>query len=378
MMFEQVPHISLYSVDPGLGHPQVRGQHKRIFRIMICDHLKVRDYKTMLKLFNVIITEAPDYEADNVFVAFPINAILNWPMGTDAGIAAFLNPKVNAEFKKIFDVWSNFLTSPDSRYVLTTEDNGWFGPAASEAMPDFAATYVCDPKASYHGFKSWDDFFTRTFRPGVRPVESPDDDTVVNCACESRIYCIASDVKTVDQFWLKGECYSLKHMLNNDPFTPLFAGGTVFQAFLAATKYHRWHSPINGVVVKIVMVPGTYYAASPAMGFRNPAGPDPSAQNSSQSFLTAVATRALIFLRSNNPGIGLMCFMAVGMAEVSTCEVMVKEGQRIKKGEQLGMFHFGGSTHCLIFRPETKITFNANYPVDADVPINVSLATVSR
>ncbi|KAK0201287.1 hypothetical protein DFS33DRAFT_1358746 [Desarmillaria ectypa] len=41
-----------------------------------------------------------------------------------------------------------------------------------------------------------------------------------------------------------------------------------------------------------------------------------------------------------------MCFIAVGMAEVSTCEVTVQEGQVLKKGDQMGIFHFGGSTHA--------------------------------
>ena len=26
--------------------------------------------------------------------------------------------------------------------------------------------------------------------------------------------------------------------------------------------------------------------------------------------------------------------------------------------DRLGMFHFGGSTHVLLFRPETKVEFN--------------------
>ncbi|SOD03443.1 phosphatidylserine decarboxylase, partial [bacterium JGI 053] len=29
----------------------------------------------------------------------------------------------------------------------------------------------------------------------------------------------------------------------------------------------------------------------------------------------------------------------------------LKEGQRVKKGDQIGYFQFGGSTHCLVFRP---------------------------
>ncbi|KAK0231733.1 phosphatidylserine decarboxylase-like protein [Armillaria nabsnona] len=356
-MFEQVPTKPPYNNDP-TGKPQVR------------------DYMTMLALFNKVITEAPgfeesDYEAG--LVGFPINAILDWPMGTAAGFTTFVDPKVNAQFKKMFDVWASFLTSSESRYVLTTDTTGWFGPGASAAMPGFAEKYVCDPSAEYYGFKSWDDFFTRLFRPGVRPVMFPDNDGIVNSACESTVYCIAYDIKELDTFWLKGEPYSLNHMLNNDDLAPQFVGGTVYQAFLSATKYHRWHSPVNGKVVKTAIIPGTYYAESPVMGFPNP---DPSAPNLSQGFITTLATRALVFIEADNPKIGLMCFIAVGMAEVSTCQITVNKGDRIAKGTEMGMFHFGGSTHCLLFRPETKITFSPDYPVNSDVLLNEAIATV--
>jgi phosphatidylserine decarboxylase len=30
----------------------------------------------------------------------------------------------------------------------------------------------------------------------------------------------------------------------------------------------------------------------------------------------------------------------------------------VTKGDQLGMFHFGGSSHCLIFRPEVQLEFD--------------------
>ena len=62
-------------------------------------------------------------------------------------------------------------------------------------------------------------------------------------------------------------------------------------------------------------------------------------------------TRALIFIEAEDAAIGLLCFVAVGMVEVSSCVVSVKEGQHVKKGDELGFFQFGGSTHCLVFRP---------------------------
>ncbi len=72
-----------------------------------------------------------------------------------------------------------------------------------------------------------------------------------------------------------------------------------------------------------------------------------------------------------------MCFIAVGMAEVSTCEITVQEGQVLKKGDEMGMFHFGGSTHCLVFRPGTSVTFNPDYPIDEDVPLHAPIATIA-
>ena len=329
----------------------------------------------MLLLFNDILTEAPDYE-QNDLVGFPINAILDWPMGTQAGFRVFVDDRVNQQFKMMFDVWSTFLTSSQSTYVLTTADNGWFGRYASEAMPDFNTTFKCDPQAPYYGFTSWDNFFTREFRDGVRPIDFAENDAIINSACESTVYNIARDVKIRDCFWLKEQPYSLIDMFNHDPLTEKFVGGSIYQAFLSATSYHRWHSPVNGRVVRFVNIPGSYYAESPYMGFNQPGGPDPAAPNDSQAFITSIAARALIFIQADNPKIGLMAFLAVGMAEVSTCEVTVCPGQVVKKGEQLGMFHFGGSTHCLIFRPETPVVFSDDYPNGTQVLLGAAFATV--
>lgn len=93
-------------------------------------------------------------------------------------------------------------------------------------------------------------------------------------------------------------------------------------------------------------------------GFENPNGPDPAAPNDSQAYITETASRAVIFIKADNPKIGLMCFVAVGMAEVLGNEITVKVGQHINKGDQLGIFHFSGSTHVLSFRPGVNVKFN--------------------
>ena len=274
-------------------------------------------------------------------------------MGTPAGTMAFLNEKVNRQLKIILNQWARFLNSADSCYVLNKDPRkGWFGQDAQEAMPDFAKDFVCDPTLPCHGFTSWDNFFTRRFREGRRPVASPQDERVIANACESAPYKIATDVKLLDRFWIKAQPYSLQHMMAMDPLVEQFVGGTIYQAFLSALSYHRWHSPVSGKILKTRLIDGSDYAEALSEGF-DPAGP-----NESQGYITQVASRALIFIEADNRDIGLMCVMCVGMAEVSSNDITVREGQHVKKGDQLGMFHFGGSTHCLIFRPQVKLQFD--------------------
>ena len=356
-MFEQVPHKPPYNKDP-TGKPQVR------------------DYRVMLQLVNAIMTRAPEFNETGL-VGFPINAIFDWSMATPGGFAGFLNADVNRALKNVLNEWGRYLASPDSVYVLNADPRtGWLGSDAMKAMPHFVEQFQCNPELPHYGFTSWDDFFTRQFRDGQRPIAAPQDDDVIVNACESAPYKIARQVKQRDNFWIKAQRYSLSHMLDNDSFMPVFDGGTVYQAFLSAKSYHRWHSPVSGRVVKARVVDGTYYSETMYEGF------DPTGPNDSQGYITEVATRALIFIQADNPAIGLMCFMAVGMAEVSTCQIAVYEGQQIQKGQQLGMFHFGGSTHCLIFRPEVQLDFDMHGQTPGlnsnNIPINSRIATVRK
>lgn len=356
-MFNQVPRKHFYDKDP-TGKPQVR------------------NYTQMLKLMNTLMTRAPEFNKTGL-VGFPINAILDWPMGTPAGTSAFLNKKVNRQLKKILTQWAVFLDSPNSRYVLSDDPkHGWFGHDAKEAMPTFAKDFVCYPKKKYYGFTSWDDFFTRVFREGRRPVASPKDDSVISNACESAPYRLAENVKLRDKFWIKAQPYSLAHMLDDEQLAKVFEGGTVYQAFLSALSYHRWHSPVSGTIVKTKIIDGSYYAEARSMGF------DPSGPNNSQGYITQVAARALILIQADNPDIGLMGIMFVGMAEVSSNEITVYEGQHVEKGDQLGMFHFGGSTHTLIFRPGVKLKFDLHGQEaglnSSNIPVRSRIATVMK
>lgn len=355
-MFAEIPRKRRYDRTPN-GEPQIR------------------NYRVMLELISAVMTTAPTFDK-SALVGCPINAILDWSMGTEGGCAFFLSEKINRQLKKILNEWGRFLASRDSVYVLTSDPHrGWLGRDAMAAMPDFDKEFVCDPAQPHHGFTSWDDFFTRRFRAGRRPVAGPDDDAVIVNACEAAPYRIALDVKARDSFWIKGQPYSLQHMLASDELADQFVGGTIYQAYLSPLSYHRWHSPVSGTIIKAYVRDGTYYAEALEEGF------DPSGPNESQAYITQIATRAIIFIQADHPDIGLMVFMGVGMVEVSSCDIRVYVGQQVKKGDELGMFHFGGSTHCLIFRPASRLAFDLHGQTpglhSTNIPVNSRIATVS-
>jgi len=129
----------------------------------------------LLRLINEVLSMAPEFGSQTV--TLPLGAILDWAMGTPAGHAAFRDPRVNGALKTILQEWCEFLSSPQSLYVLNDSPTGWMSQEARRAVD--IEQYEHDPAEVHWEFTSWNDFFTRRFRDGQRPVAAPDDDKVI-------------------------------------------------------------------------------------------------------------------------------------------------------------------------------------------------------
>lgn len=60
----------------------------------------------------------------------------------------------------------------------------------------------------------------------------------------------------------------------------------------------------------------------------------------------------MAFIQPDDPTLGLVALVMIGMAEVSSVDF--DDLEHFDKGQEIGRFHFGGSTHCLIFGPDVK------------------------
>lgn len=301
-----------------------------------------------------------------------------WLMNTRTGSKIFLREDINAHFAVILSAWARHLSSTASLSVINDKDRGWLSKDALKGLLHevngaynapfqascFEEVFICQTSLPSYGFMSWDDFFTRRFRPNVRPIAFPADDSIVVTPCESRTVSLATDVAATCQFTLKGTSYSLLDMLDNDPYAQQFVGGTIYQGWLSIFNYHRWHAPASGRVIKILQIRGTYFAADPSQGFEklDPStgrpSPDRQAPDRSPKFISSISTRTVILIKADNEELGMVGFVAIGVSEVSSCVATVAVGQHLCKGQEMGSFHYGGSSYCLLFEPGVKLQFS--------------------
>ncbi|KAL2819010.1 putative phosphatidylserine decarboxylase [Aspergillus cavernicola] len=334
-------------------------------------YLAIDNIPILMRLLDYILTRSPQWEDIDFFDhlgGLPLNLVLMVLMETHSGLQLFKQANVNQHLKRILGRWALFLESPKSVYALNPRD-GWLSYSAIAKLEDvansptrarrkFTDIYDCpDPKnPETLGFASWDAFFSRKLKPGVRPTPAPELLLGLECqgsailnACESRPWQMARHSLRCGEIILKGELYSVYSMLGYDPLSEHFVKGTVYQAYLSALSYHRWHSPVSGVIRKILHIDGSYFSQLPMS--------DILSMEKSQSYLATVATRAVVFIDATDLRVGLICFVGVGMGEVSSCKVSVKEGDYVEAGDEIGSFHYGGSTHCLLFREGLNVQF---------------------
>jgi len=96
-------------------------------------------------------------------------------------------------------------------------------------------------------FNNFNEFFYRELKPGMRPIDSPDDPSVFVSPADCR--CVVFDTITdATRVWVKGRNFTVGALLDDPALSAKFEGGSLAIFRLAPQDYHRMHVPCDGVV----------------------------------------------------------------------------------------------------------------------------------
>lgn len=111
-------------------------------------------------------------------------------------------------------------------------------------------------------YASFNEFFTRSLRPGSRPIDA-DAGSIV-----SPVDGVISQIGQLEDARLvqaKGHDYSLAELLGleaGSPWPQRFAGGSFATLYLAPFDYHRVHMPLEGTLRAAWYVPGSLFSVN--------------------------------------------------------------------------------------------------------------------
>ena len=115
-------------------------------------------------------------------------------------------------------------------------------------------------KSTPFAYASFNEFFTRSLKAGVRPVSS--NPSAICCPADGTVQQIGHiiDGRLIQA---KKMSYRLVDLLNIDAARE-FDGGAFLTIYLAPHNYHRVHAPVTGLVRRVHYIPGKRYAVNKA------------------------------------------------------------------------------------------------------------------
>ena len=142
---------------------------------------------------------------------------------------------------------------------------------------------------------------------------------------------------------------SVAQLLGNSEYKDVFAGGVLTHTFLNVDDYHRFHFPVSGTVKEVNIIPAQDAAGGITVW-------DASTGHyilySSEPGWQAIETRGCVIIETKE--YGYVAVLPVGMSQISSVvfDETVKVGAKVKKGDMLGWFLFGGSDVVMLFEKQ--------------------------
>ena len=242
---------------------------------------------------------------------------------------------------------------------------GWF---IKRYQVDMSLAEQQDIKA----FTSFNDFFVRRLKAGVRPLAieptalvSPADGVVSQFGCLEGNKLIQA----------KGKYFTLESLLANQPEVSAFIDGEFATIYLSPKDYHRVHMPFNGKLIKTIYIPGKLFSVNPV-----------TTKHVDNLF---ARNERLVCLFETEFGIAAVILVgAMLVASISTVwagtiapnksktvDITIpQQSIMLKKGDELGYFSLGSTV--IVLMPAKTFRWDAGVGINKFVEVNTKIATL--
>lgn len=277
--------------------------------------------------------------------------------------ASFWYGKTIEDMYDFFDKWLNFKPTPaDSRRYMDdfhTFTDSTVGRATvlkepfrnwlyefmlargqfmdTKASADTVPFWTSDPEVNIEdyvipadGFQSFNDFFTRKLKQGLRPIAEPNDNAILTSPADSTVIKVTDSLSAESKIEVKGDSLHVEELLGGDELAQAFIGGKWILCMLRTTDYHRFHSPVAGRIISQDQLAGLYYGMT-------------------GDWVDYFFEHRRGYFILDTQDFGLVGMVSVGMFTISSIEFIRQVGDVVKKGDELGHFAYGGSAIILLF-----------------------------
>ena len=218
----------------------------------------------------------------------------------------------------------------------------WYGwrmsqPASKTRIRPFIRKYKLDEEefdSDPEGFRSFNEFFSRKLKPDARPIEQ--ENAVAVFPADGR-HLGVQDLSANLGFYVKGQKFDLPKLFQSEELAGRFRKGSLIISRLCPVDYHRFHAPVSGKISEARLINGSLFSVNPI----------------------ALRKRLSVFWENkrylcmiDSDYHGKVAQFIVGATCVGSATFTFSQNQRVKKGEELGYFSFGGSSVLTLFEKD--------------------------
>ena len=180
-------------------------------------------------------------------------------------------------------------------------------------------------------FDSYNAFFTRKIKAEQRPIN--EQKNVLISPSDGKV--TAYPITQKGRFWIKHTQYTAAQLLKDERLAEHYMGGWIYVIRLTVDDYHRYCYVADGRKSRQRKIRGVLHTVNPVANDYYP--------------IYKMNSREYCILKTKE--LGTILLMEVGALMVGKINNHEEDSAQVKRGDEKGMFEFGGSTIVVMTEP---------------------------